>query len=119
VKSALKLLLVCAMLALVPLRGIAAVTVGICAVGEHGAWAQVHADDGHGTHDDPSGPESGSDDNPAECGVCAEHCAGASFVIESAPASLADWARAERSLPGERFAAGHVPEHLDPPPLAL
>ncbi|TAK88074.1 MAG: hypothetical protein EPO20_01165 [Betaproteobacteria bacterium] len=110
-KRALKLLLVCAMLALIPLRGIAAMTGGICAAGDHGGAVQAHADHGHGVQQ--------GDGHNHDCSNCAEHCAGFAFVPHVAPAALPDFSGAEQVVALERFAAGHVPEHLDPPPLAL
>jgi hypothetical protein len=105
VKRALKMLLVCTMLALIPLRGLAAVTVGICAA-EHGTASHGLADHDH-------------DGKSHDCSACAEHCTGATFVTQAMPASLLHAASTERAVPAERFAAWHVPEHLDPPPLAL
>jgi hypothetical protein len=119
VKRALKFLLVCTMLALVPLRGIAAVTVGACAAGEHETLVQAAADHDHGDHGHGAAPDMQDEGNKADCGACAEHCAGASFVAQATSNALSNMAGAERALPGELFAAGHVPEHLDPPPLAL
>jgi hypothetical protein len=114
VKRALKLLLVCTMLALIPLRGLAAVTVGICATGEQEGWMQGHAD-----HDHDAGSNTHGDDSKHHCDACAEHCTGASFVAQAASVSLAPMPRAQLIVHGDRFAAGHVPDHLDPPPLAL
>ena len=115
-KRALKLLLVCTMLALIPLRGLAAVTVGICATGEQEDWTQGHADHDHG-HGSSSNTH--GDESKHHCDACAEHCTGASFVAQATPVSLAPMTRAQLIVHGDRFAAGHVPEHLDPPPLAL
>ncbi len=106
------------MLALIPLRGLAAVTVGVCAASGQESTLQLQADHDHGQHEHAPAPHS-HDDNKVDCGACAEHCTGASFVPQAASTSLPDMASAERAVKGEQFAAGHVPEHLDPPPLAL
>jgi hypothetical protein len=118
VRRAVKLAVVIAMLALVPLRGIAALTVGLCAVGDQETLIQALATHDHGSHQHEQAPDSGSDLN-VDCSVCAEHCSSASVVV-LAPA-LAPWAGAgsERVALPERFATGHVPDHLDPPPVAL
>lgn len=118
-KRVLKLLLICTMLALIPLRGLAAMTVGACAAGEHETLVQAAADHDHGDHGHGAAPDMQDEGNKADCGACAEHCAGASFVAQATANALSNMAGAERALPGELFAAGHVPEHLDPPPLAL
>lgn len=117
-KRALKLLLICTMLALIPLRGFAAVTVGICASGDP-AWNQAQPEHAHGSLEHAAAPDAQDEGNNHDCTACVEHCAGASFVAQALLASAAHVGDAERALPGERFAAGHVPEHLDPPPLAL
>jgi hypothetical protein len=114
VKRALKLLLVCTMLALIPLRGLAAVTVGICAAGNQ-EWSQEQTGHDHSAHEHGTVPEGTNHD----CSACAEHCTGASFVAQAAAVSLPPMTRAQLIVRGERFAAGHVPDHLDPPPLAL
>lgn len=114
-KRALKILLLCTMLALIPLRGLAAVTVGICAAGEeHESWMQGQAD-----HDHDAASSTHGDGSKHHCSACAEHCTGASFVAQAAPVSVPPVTCAQLIVHGDRFAAGHVPEHLDPPPLAL
>jgi hypothetical protein len=118
-KRALKLLLMCTMLALIPLRGIAAVTVGACAAGEQETLVQAAADQDHGDHGHGVAPGMQDEGNKVDCGACAEHCAGASFVAQAVRGPAAHIGDAERALPGKRFAAAHVPEHLDPPPLVL
>lgn len=118
-KRVLNLLLVCTMLALIPLRGLAAATVGICGAGGEDSSIAAPAGGYHSPHEHPTAPEAGDHGKKANCNACAEHCTGASFVPQTALTSLPDLAGAQRAVPGERFAAGHVPEHLDPPPLAL
>jgi hypothetical protein len=108
-------LVVLALLALVPLRALASVTIGFCAVTHPGA-AQVQVDHDHGAHPHGEAPES---DLNADCNACAEHCTSASVLLPALPATLAGAFGAERVVMAEYFAAGHVPEHLDPPPLAL
>lgn len=100
------------MVALVPIRAFAAVTTGFCAFAhEHGAPAQ-HAAQQHDSHDH-DGPAHAGD----TCSTCAEHCSSASFLAAAVAAPLVAVTTAQRSVLQERFAAGFVPDHLDPPPL--
>ena len=102
-KTALLLLLV----ALMPLRALATVTVGFCAMHHHGSAGVDHHGEGapHGA---------GSD----QCDSCVEHCASASVVV-AADLPSPPAAGAHRIVTPERFGAGFVPDPLDPPPLAL
>jgi hypothetical protein len=116
VKRTATFFVVLALLALVPLRALASVTVGFCAATQPRA-AQAQADHDHGgaqTHGEAHDPESNAD-----CNACVEHCTSASVLLPALPATLAGAFGAERVAMAEYFAAGHVPEHLDPPPLAL
>ena len=110
------LFVVLALLALIPLRGLAAVTIGFCAAADPTVAAQAQADHDHDVH--PHGEASDPDFN-AECNACAEHCTSASVLLPALPATLAGTFGTERAVLPASFAAGHVPEHLDPPPLAL
>jgi hypothetical protein len=96
------------MLAALPLRALAAVTIGFCAI-HHASNA---AESGH----DHAGTSHG-DRQHDECNACVEHCASASFF---APAELPlpTAARANAIGRPERFAVGFVADPLDPPPLA-
>ena len=107
-------LIVIALLALMPLRALAAVTVGFCAV-THPGGAHAQVDHDHAAH--PHGEATDSDRN-ADCNACAEHCTSASALLPTLP-TLATLFGVERVLVPGHFAAAHVPEHLDPPPLAL
>src|SRR5438270_10383774 len=99
------------MLALLPLRALATVTVGFCAM--HHASAGVHADHGH----DHDGAPHGDDTNHEPCNACVEHCSSAS-LLSRVGLSLPAAAGANRIAAGDRFTAGFVPDQLDPPPLA-
>lgn len=102
-KTALLLLLI----ALTPLRALATVTVGFCAIHHHGAASVDHDHDGapHGATDHP-------------CDSCVEHCASAS-IVAAADLASPPAAGTHRIATAERFAVGFVPDPLDPPPLAL
>jgi hypothetical protein len=105
-----KTLLVLLMLVLVPLRAFAAITVGDCVVAQHGA-AGESADSG--PHDEGAPPHSHGDAQHDH-----EHCASASFVAPAMLLALSAQAAANRVAQREHFAAGFVPDQLDPPPLA-
>jgi hypothetical protein len=116
VNCSLKNAILILMVALVPLRAVAAVTVGFCAMSQH-ASAQANAATDHAAsheHDRALHPH-GDDDR---CDACAEHCASAS-VVTSGELPLPSPAGAGRVARGGGFTAGFVPDHLDPPPLAL
>jgi len=116
VKRTATFLVVLALLALLPLRALAAVTIGFCAVAHPGATVQAQAAHDHAAHPHGEAPDSGLN---ADCNACAEHCTSASVLLPALPATLAGAFSAERVVLAEYFDAGHVPEQLDPPPLAL
>jgi hypothetical protein len=103
---------------LMPLRGLAAATMGLAPqpVQEQPA----HADGGCHHEGQPSEEQQSShSDNGHSCASCSEHGCCASIIVAAA-ASVTPSAAARLRIPlGERLAAGFVPDHLDPPPLAL
>jgi len=109
-KAALLLLL----LALVPLRGIAAVTGDSCAARPH-AGMQAAAECAPALHHQALETQG---DNKAECTACGQHCPGPAFLIHGVAMPLPGDASASDRL-DPRAAADFVPEHLDPPPLAF
>ena len=107
---AAQIVVVVVMLALLPLRALAAVAIGDCAMGQHGA---AHQHDAHDPgHDGAPHPH---DDAKHDH----EHCASASFVASESALPLPVPAASDRVTQPSRFSAGFVPDHLDPPPLAL
>jgi len=116
VNCALKNAILILMVALVPLRAVAAVTVGFCAMSQHAAVQADAATDHAASHEHDSALHPHGDGD--RCDACAEHCASAS-VVTSSELSLPSPASAGRVARGEGFAAGFVPDHLDRPPLAL
>jgi len=101
------------LLLLMPLRGMTAATMGLSPAGSQDEAA--HAEAGcHHEADKQPGP-----DTSRHCNTCAEHGCCASFLAPAQAGDLPAPAGAVRIRPGEQFAAGFVPEHLDPPPLAL
>ena len=118
VNCSLKNAILVLMVALVPLRAVAAVTVGFCAMSQH-ASVQADAATVHvASHEHDSALLAHGDANHDRCNACAEHCASAS-VVTSGELQLPSPAGADRVARGGEFAAGFVPDHLDPPPLAL
>src|ERR687885_764846 len=104
VRASTRTVLVVLLLALVPLRALASVTIGFCALHGHGA-ASEHAAHAHHDHDDGAGQHGSNDD----CNSCVEHCASASAVPPAKLPSLAP-AGAQRIATHERCAGGFVPD---------
>lgn len=106
----LKTLVVLVLLALLPLRAVAAVTIGFCAM-EQGREAAAAVHQGCEEHA-PAMPDKVS------CSICVEHCSSAAFVLPvSQPASGKAVSDKCASLV-ERVAPAFFPDHLDRPPLA-
>ena len=98
------------LIALVPVRAMAALTLDACKGGEqpsgqpqHHAAPEAAHDDGKGGHDDASGAP--------------DHCAGAAFGVTGEPVRLALAGTAERASFGARLAPGFCPDLIDRPPL--
>jgi len=119
-RGTLKTLAVMLLVALMPLRAMAAVTIGFCAMGhEHSTIAA------HGTHDHGvAGHENhGNDDSPAKtgapsCSSCVEHCSGAAFAPAADLAISALLVAQDPILFVERIAPAFHTNQLDRPPLA-
>lgn len=105
VTKTVNLLLVLLVLISVPARGIAAVTADLC--GHQETLMHSGAAHGHGGEHHQHGPANG------------DHCGSASFATPAEPVALGAFAGSERIASGDRSAACFVPDHLDPPPLAL
>lgn len=106
------------LLALVPFRGIAAATAGLCAATQQDS-VQAQADflQGSPDHDDRAAAPH-THDGKADCSACAEHCTGTLMVVSADRMSLPGDTETDRPAHGELLAAGFIPEQLDPPPLA-
>lgn len=112
----LKFLLVVAMVALVPLRALAAVTVGICADYSDGTSSaelipHQHGAGGHGTS---SESDSGT---LSVCSLCTACCSGASFVPDARGAMTIAAADLERIPFFGRDPGTPHPAQLERPPL--
>ena len=115
----IKFLVILAMVALVPLRAVAAVTIGLCALGDNAAAVHVHAEHGHASsHDQSPAGEPQNESKPA-CNVCAEHCGSAVFAVPASPSPLPVTAGLQRAVPAHFLAPGLTLEELDRPPIAL
>lgn len=99
-----KILLLALIVALLPLRSIAAMIADPCLAAEQQSAAQSkgHAQDSH----------TGS-------GKAHTHCLGSVFLTAAAPARLPARADEQGIAFVQRSAAAFVPDQLDPPPLAL
>lgn len=116
----LKLFAVIVLAALLPLRAVAAVTIGICPAGHEDSGAGVYST-GHGhdvsPHAHPTDDSSGNQDRHS-CNVCAEHCSGAS-VAPTAPVVVSmQFVGADRARSGDHGAPAFITDQLDRPPLA-
>jgi len=108
-QSAILILLVL----LMPLRGMAAATMTLLPADSQGEAIQMEA----GCHHEDA--KQSSHDTSHNCNTCAEHgCCGA-FLTSIANDSLPAFAGAARITLGQQSIGGYVPEHLDPPPLAV
>lgn len=114
----LKFFVVFALLALVPLRALAAVTVGLCATGEGGTVNDLVAHH-HGAGSDETSSGNDTESPQLVCSLCTACCTGASFAAAAPSALRVVGADLER-IPffGRDPAAGVLPR-LDRPPLSL
>ena len=112
---ALKLFAVVVLVALMPLRAVAGVTIGFCASGHQDMAVAGHASRGeHAQH------EHGAPAKPVEssCNICAEHCSSAAFATPAEPAADLPPAVRDRTTLAARHAPAFFPDQLDRPPLA-
>lgn len=114
----LKFFVVFAMLLLMPLRALAAVTVGLCATGEGGSAAAELMPHHHGAAGDETSPESDTK-NSLICSLCTACCTGASFAPDTPRALRVAGVDLERIPFFGRDPGAHVPSPFDRPPLSL
>lgn len=114
-----KFFVVLAMLALVPLRGVAAMTIGLCALTDKGAAALSHVGHGHAHSPGESPAAEPQKESKAPCNVCAEHCGSAAFAVPADISPLAVTAGLERAAPRHLLPPGLMLQELDRPPIAL
>ena len=116
----LRTIAVLILVALMPLRAAAAVTIGLCAAGHPEAAVLSHAEHGH---DGQVRAHHGGDQPPAKpatpsCSICVEHCSGAAFAPSIAQSVEAGPVAQERVFLAERIAPTFILDQLDRPPLA-
>jgi len=116
----LKALVVLVLVVLMPLRAMAAVTVGLCAAGHDESAAATHAESGHGTSVHAHHGSDNPPDKPGapSCSACVEHCSGAAFAPSAARAVSAPAVVRDRILFAGRIAPAFSSDPLDRPPLA-
>jgi len=114
----LKFFVVFAMLALVPLRALAAVTVGLCAAYDGGSPSVEHAGHHHGASSDDTSSHDDGTGSPSVCSLCTVCCTGASFAAEAPTALAVIGADVERIPFFGQGPGGHLPDQLDRPPLS-
>ena len=119
-RSVCKILIVLLVVAVLPLRGYAAVAAELCA-GQHGGTQAAHAGDhehDHGHEANHGAPEHGGD-VPANsiCSHCASCSVGASLAPDVSRAVAVLIAGTDRIPFLDARRSGHVPDHLERPPL--
>lgn len=116
----LKLFAVVVLVALLPLRAVAGVTIGICPAGHEDMAPAAHAI-GHG-HSAPSlehhGEAPTSNSAPHACNICAEHCSSATFAPAATSVVGVPPAGRDRSHFSDHGAPAFITDQLDRPPLA-
>jgi hypothetical protein len=117
---ALRTLVLLLLVAMLPLRAMAAVTIGFCAMGQEDSIVAAHGDHGQdaGSHAHHDG-----DDQPAKhatpsCNICVEHCSNAAVAPSAAQAVASPAVAQDRIFLAERVAPAFIPDQLDRPPLA-
>ena len=110
-----RILILLLVVAVLPLRGYAAVAVDLCAA-HHGGAAPAHAV-GHDHGHDTTGPDGDQSSMAAVCGLCSTCSVGASFAPEAVRPVAAASAGADRIPFFDARKPGHVPDHPHRPPL--
>ncbi len=106
-----------------PLRAAAAALPVLCLEGHAQAASEANDPGDHEEHGaaqpHPEGPAGDANQLNHDCGFCAKHCHGASFVLASDRPSVLVRPTVD-AVPFDAWRnAGFVPDHLDRPPLAL
>ena len=108
---ALRTLVLLLLVAVLPLRAMAAVTIGFCAMGHEDSVVAAHAH--HDGDDQPAKPATPS------CSICIEHCSNAAVAPSAARAVVSPAVAQDRIFLAERVAPAFISDQLDRPPLAL
>lgn len=115
----LKTLTLLLLVALIPMRAMAAVTIGFCSSGHQDMAISAPAAHGHdaGKHAH-HGDDSSTQPAESTCNVCAEHCSSAAFAPSVEGAMVVRPVGRDRTQFAERSAPAVIPDQLDRPPLA-
>ncbi len=107
------------LVAIVPVRAIAAVTIDFCADGNSPYGTHSHDGDTleHGSDGDLRGHDEVPVDNGHSSIYCAAQCASAAYAAGTGPFGLRLGAAVDRTPFGARMAQGFLPDLLDRPPL--
>lgn len=109
------------LIAILPIRVVAAAMPSLCAEGQAQAASQAHDHLGHGSpqhHQDQNHDESkGELDH--DCGFCAKHCHGAAVVLSADRPHIPAAPVVDAIAFHAWLTAGFVPGRLDRPPLPL
>jgi hypothetical protein len=118
-RSLLKTLAILLLVALIPLRAMAAVTIGFCPSGHADMAVAAHVGDGHvaGEHAH-DGNTSASGTSGPSCNVCAEHCSSAAIAPPAETTVDVRPLGCDLTLFASRDAPAFFPDQLDRPPLA-
>jgi len=118
-RGAFKTLILLLMFATLPLRGYAAVAAELCAAHHGGVQAAHAAEHEHDSAHEQGGHDGDHASSASVCSHCAACSVGASLAPDSARAVAVFHAGADRIPFFGGRESGHVPEHVDRPPLAL
>lgn len=114
-----KVVILVLMLALVPLRTLAAVAIGFCPLGHQDSTVQAAIGHEHtASHHHGQAPELQSDGH-ATCDVCVDHCSSGSFAPSAHRVSFIPAYSGGCIFSGERLHVDFVADILSRPPLAL
>lgn len=115
----LKTLALLLLVALIPMRAMAAVTIGFCPSGHQDMAISAPAAHGHDASEHAHhGDDSSTQSAESTCNVCAEHCSSAAFAPSVEGSIAARPIGQDRTHLAERNAAAVIPDQLDRPPLA-
>jgi len=117
---ALRTLAILLLVALLPLRAMAAVTMGFCAAGHQDMVVAAHGDHGQGagSHAHHGGGDQRAKPATPSCSICVEHCSSAAFAPSADQAVSAPAVAQDPIFLAERVAPAFIPDQLDRPPLA-
>jgi hypothetical protein len=119
-RSALKTLAIVLLIALMPVRAMAAVTFGFCASGHGDPLVAAHGSHGHdvGAHQHHGNDEQPAKSGAPSCSSCVEHCSGAALAPSADQALGASAIAQDRISFAARVPPAFFSDQPDRPPLA-